>query len=56
VKSSFKGALVRSLEIEELRRAFQAATVCLLSEIRHTDLALAGRLEGPLSEMSYLSA
>jgi hypothetical protein len=52
VTAAFEGALVRSLEIEDLRRAFRVATDCLLNEIRHTDPALAGRLEGPITELS----
>jgi hypothetical protein len=52
VKSSFEGALVRSPDIEELRRAFRVATGCLLNEIRHADPGLAIDLEGPLTELS----
>jgi hypothetical protein len=49
--SAFEDALVRSLEIDELRRAFGAATSCLLSEVRQADATLANRLEGPLTEL-----
>jgi hypothetical protein len=52
VKSAFAGALVRSLELDELRRAFSAAANCLLNEVRHSDPALAIALEGPLTELS----
>jgi hypothetical protein len=52
VKFAFEGALVRSLDVDELRRAFRVATECLLNEVRHSDSALAGRLEGPLAELS----
>lgn len=52
VKGAFDGALVRSLETEELRRAFRVATECLINEVRHADSALASRLEGPLTELS----
>lgn len=52
VKAAFEGALVRSLEIDELRRAFRGATGCLLNEIGHANPALARALEGPVSELS----
>lgn len=52
VKSSFEAALVRSIDTHELKRAFRVATECLLSEVRHSDPALAGRLEGTLTELS----
>jgi predicted nucleotidyltransferase len=51
VKSSFEGALVRSLETDELKRAFKTATACLLSEIGHAAPALAAELDGPLTEL-----
>jgi hypothetical protein len=51
VTSAFNGALVRSLEIDELRRALRVATGCLLNEIRHSDPALVIDLEGPLTEL-----
>jgi Streptomycin adenylyltransferase len=50
--AQFEGTLVRSLDIDELRRAFRAATRCLLEEVRHSDPTLAGRLGGPLTELS----
>jgi hypothetical protein len=52
VTAPFEGALAKSLEIDELRRAFRVATDCLLNEIRHSDSALGSRLEGPLNELS----
>lgn len=52
VTAAFEGALVRGLDVDELRRAFRVATDCLLSEIRHSDLELAARLEGPLTELA----
>jgi hypothetical protein len=52
VRAPFEGALVRSLEISELKRAFRVATTCLLSEVRHIDPALASRLDSPLTELS----
>jgi len=50
--AQFEGALVRSLDIDELKRAFRVATRCLLDEVRHSDPALAARLGGPLTELS----
>ena len=50
--AEFEGALVRSLDIDELKRAFRVATRCLLEEVRHSDPTLAGRLGGPLAELS----
>jgi hypothetical protein len=52
VTAPFEGALVRSLEMQELKRAFRVATDCLLNEIRNSNPALAGRLEGPVTELS----
>ena len=52
VKSTFEDALVRSLEVDELKRAFRAAASCLLNEVRHSDPALAIDLKGPLTELS----
>jgi hypothetical protein len=51
-RAAFEPALVRSLEIDELRRAFRAATGCLLNEIRHAHPELASRLDGPVTELS----
>jgi len=52
VRSSFEAAVVRSIDTHELKRAFRAATDCLLSEVRQADPVLAGRLEGPLTELT----
>jgi predicted nucleotidyltransferase len=54
ITAPFEGALVGSLDSGELRRAFRVATKGLLDEIRHSDPALAARLEGPLSELAGL--
>jgi hypothetical protein len=51
VIAPFQAALVRSLDIDELRRAFRAATRCLLEEVRHSNPNLAGRLDSPLTEL-----
>jgi hypothetical protein len=45
-------ALVRSLDIAELRRAFMSAGDSLFDEIRIFDSELASRLSGPLKEMT----
>ncbi|MGI8429603.1 MAG: nucleotidyltransferase domain-containing protein [Solirubrobacteraceae bacterium] len=45
-------ALVRSLEIPELKRAFAQATRALLVETERTDPALADRLTAPLRELA----
>ena len=52
VTSPFEGALVRSLDTDELRRAFAVAIDGLRSEIRHADPVLAARLDGPLTELA----
>jgi hypothetical protein len=52
VRSSFEGALVRSIDTHELKRAFRIATECLLTEIKHANPAVAIALEGPLTELS----
>ncbi len=46
------GALVCSLDLPEIRRAFGVATEALLVEIAQADAALAGRLEGALRELA----
>jgi hypothetical protein len=46
------GALVRSLDISELARAFRVATETLLAEIGQADAGLAGRLAYPLRELA----
>jgi hypothetical protein len=45
-------ALVRSLEIPELKRAFAAVARALLVETQQTEPALAERLAGPLGELA----
>ncbi len=45
-------ALVRSLDILELRRAFGAVTEALLVETERSDPVLATRLAGPLRELA----
>lgn len=45
-------ALVRSLDIPELKRAFAAITKALLVETERTDPGLADRLRGPLNELA----
>jgi predicted nucleotidyltransferase len=52
----FEGALVRTLEPNDLRRAFAAAIAGLLSEIRHADQDLGTRLEAPLTRLTQPSA
>jgi len=46
-----EGALVRSLDSDELGRAFGAATAALISEIHFVDQALARRLEPILRDL-----
>ncbi|MGI8723147.1 MAG: nucleotidyltransferase domain-containing protein [Geodermatophilaceae bacterium] len=48
------GALVGSLDVSELRRAFRVASEALLSEISQIDPELASRLAGPLVELAEL--
>ena len=45
-------ALIRSLDIPELKRAFAAITHALLVETERTDPGLADRLAGPLRELA----
>ncbi len=45
-------ALVRSLDIPELKRAFAAITQALLVETERTDAGLADRLTEPLRELA----
>jgi hypothetical protein len=45
-------ALVRSLEIDELRRAFRVSTEALLRETERVDSELADRLAAPLREIA----
>jgi predicted nucleotidyltransferase len=46
------GALVRSLDLAELRRAFAVTTEALLAEVEHVDPGLSARLAGPLRELT----
>jgi hypothetical protein len=52
VSAAFEGALVRTLEPDELKRAFAVAIESLLSETRHADPDLATRLKAPLNELT----
>ena len=52
VKATFEGALVRTLERDELRRALAAVIEGLMTEIRHADHDLATRLEAPLMRLA----
>jgi hypothetical protein len=52
VTAALTAALVRSLDIAELRRAFVVITRALLDEIQRVDAALADRLAGPLAELT----
>jgi hypothetical protein len=56
VKGRFEGALVRTLEPNELRRAFITTIDGLLSEIRHHDNDLATRLEAPLRQLTVATS
>lgn len=52
VTRSLAEALVRSLDLQELSRAFRVAIHALLAEIAHTDGGLAIRLAEPLEELT----
>ena len=52
VTMPLQGALVRSLDIQELLRAFRAATNGLILEARHLDPELAARLEPTLRALA----
>jgi hypothetical protein len=52
VTEPLAGALVRSLDVDELTRAFVVATEALIAEIGHVDAGLAQRLAGPLRELA----
>jgi hypothetical protein len=52
ITATLAGALVRSLDIFELRRAFRAVSEVLLVEIELVDTGLANRLAGPLRELA----
>lgn len=50
--ASLAGALVCSLEANELRRVFRLVSDALLAEIEQVDAGLATRLAGPLTELA----
>jgi len=50
--AAITGALVRSLDIGELARAFRVATEALLAEAGQVDASLAGRLADTLRELT----
>jgi hypothetical protein len=52
VTAAITGALVCSLDMAELRRAFRVASQALLLETGHVDTGLASRLAGPLRELA----
>jgi hypothetical protein len=50
------GCIPRSLEPQELKRAFQNTMLALLREIAHVDEELQDKLSGPLREMTETSS
>ena len=54
VTAGVQAALVRSLDADELRRAFRAASAALLIEIHEVDADLLNRLAGPLKELAHI--
>ncbi len=52
VTAAVTGALVRSLDLAELKRAFQVANEALVEEIAETEPGLVTRLAGPLQELA----
>jgi hypothetical protein len=52
VTGPLAGALVRGLDVAELKRAFGVATQALLTEIGQVDAALAARLSSTLRELA----
>jgi hypothetical protein len=52
VTGPIEAGLARSLEAEEIRRAFQAVTAALLREAREVNQGLASRIEAALQELS----
>jgi hypothetical protein len=50
--ASLANTLVRSLEINELRRAFRLLSEALLAQIEQLDADVATRLAGPLTELA----
>jgi hypothetical protein len=55
VTSGLEDALVRSLALEELRRALRVAATQLLVQLSSTDAVQAQRLEGPIRELADLA-
>jgi hypothetical protein len=55
VTGGLEGALVRSLEVEELRRALRVAATRLIAELDATDPKQAHRLEGPIRELAEVA-
>lgn len=54
VTAVITGALVGSLEIAELRRAFRVASEALLAEVGQIDPGVLRRLGGPLAELAEI--
>ena len=54
VTAAVTGALVRSLDAPELKRAFQVATEALVEEIAEIEPGLLVRLAGPLQELANI--
>ncbi len=52
ITAGLTGALVCSLDVAELRRAFGVISEALLAEIERVDAGLANRLAGPLKELT----
>jgi predicted nucleotidyltransferase len=52
VTAQLESALVRSLDRDELKRAFRLATTGLLDEIGHFDSGLLERLQSPLTQLA----
>ena len=52
ITTAFVGALVRSLDVTELKRAFQASGEAIITEINFVDVDLANRLAKPLRELT----
>ncbi|MGH7869180.1 MAG: nucleotidyltransferase domain-containing protein, partial [Candidatus Dormibacteraceae bacterium] len=52
ITAALTGALVRSLDIAELSRAFGVISEALLAEIEQVDASLGNRLKGPLRELA----
>jgi hypothetical protein len=50
--AAITGALIRSLDVRELARAFRVATEALLAETGHVDAGLADRLTSTLRELA----